>query len=878
MAKKISFLIFGLIAGSNFLHAQVKPADSLLKLLVAHTQEDTVRVNLLNDLANEIRRGKPASTDSLLKQSISLAGKLNYAKGKGYALAIQGSRFYSLLKYKEADSVFAISKQLLESVNDHKNEAYLLRSWASMKMDEGNYAAALDNFLAGLKMAQEAGDMKQVVEIERSIGYFYNILGEFEKAIPYQTAALKHAESINYKIGISGAYNAIGKTYKTQGNYPASLDRYSKGLRIDEELKDSNGIFIDYGNIGDVYERMGNYPEAFSHIKVYLDYLWGSHRAEDRVAWGEWVLGKAYTHSGDPAKGLQHAKYALEQATKVGWRLYLREITQLIAESAAKLKQWDTAYKYQVLSANYKDSLTGQEIARKTTMLQSKFELDKKQAEIALLTKDKQLQIEENRREKVFLLALLGGLASLIVFAVVLYRNNRQKQKANLLLQKQKEEIDSKASNVELLGEIGRKVTSSLSVETIIGTVYDNVNSLMDASVFGIGIYNDALKAIEFPATYENGQALPYYSNSINDENRFAVLCFKRREEFIIADLEKEYQDYMQHIPRPVAGKPPVSLIYLPLKVKDRILGVITVQSFQQNAFSDYHLYMLRTIAIYAAIALENAESYKKLNLTVDSLKQTQKLLIQSEKMASLGELTAGIAHEIQNPLNFVNNFSEVNKELLAEMNEEITKGNYEEVKAIAKDVTENEEKINHHGKRADAIVKGMLQHSRSSSSVKEPTDINALADEYLRLAYHGLRAKDKTFNATMKTDFDKTIGSINIVPQDIGRVILNLITNAFYVVTEKKNQNVKEYEPTVTVSTKKIADSVMISVRDNGNGIPQKILDKIFQPFFTTKPTGQGTGLGLSLSYDIIKAHNGELNVETKEGEGTEFIILLPI
>ncbi len=877
MAKKFSLLIFGLIAGFNFLHAQVKPADSLLNLLVAHTQEDTVRVNLLNDLANEIRRGKPASTDSLLKQSISLAGKLNYTKGKGYALAIQGSRFYTLLKYKEADSVFAISKQLLESVNDHKDEAYLLRSWANMKMDEGNYAASLDNFLAGLKMAQQAGDIKQTVEIERTIGYLYNVLGEFEKAIPYQTDALKHAESINYKIGISGAYNAIGKTYKTQGNYPASLDGYSKGLRIDEELKDSNGIFIDYGNIGDVYERMGNYPEAFSHIKVYLDYLWGSHRAEDRVAWGEWVLGKAYTHSGDPAKGLQHAKYSLEQATKVGWRLYMREITQLIAESAAKLKQWDTAYKYQVLSSNYKDSLTGQEIARKTTMLQANFELDKKQAEIALLTKDKQLQIEENRREKAFLLALLGGLASLIVFAVVLYRNNRQKQKANYLLQTQKEEIDRKASNVELLGEIGRKVTSSLSAETIIGTVYDNVNSLMDASVFGIGIYNDALKAIEFPATYENGQALPYYSNSINDENRFAVLCFIRKEEFIIGDLEKEYQDYMQHIPRPVAGKPPVSLIYLPLKVKDRILGVITVQSFQQNAFSDYHLYMLRTIAIYAAIALENAESYKKLNLTVDSLKQTQKLLIQSEKMASLGELTAGIAHEIQNPLNFVNNFSEVNKELLAEMNEEITKGNYEEVKAIAKDVTENEEKINHHGKRADAIVKGMLQHSRSSSSVKEPTDIHALADEYLRLAYHGLRAKDKTFNATMKTDFDKTIGSINIVPQDIGRVILNLITNAFYVVTEKKNQNVKEYEPTVTVSTKKIADKVMISVRDNGNGIPQKILDKIFQPFFTTKPTGQGTGLGLSLSYDIVKAHNGELSVETKEGEGSEFIINLP-
>ena len=276
-------------------------------------------------------------------------------------------------------------------------------------------------------------------------------------------------------------------------------------------------------------------------------------------------------------------------------------------------------------------------------------------------------------------------------------------------------------------------------------------------------------------------------------------------------------------------------------------------------------------------------------------LKATQSQLIQSEKMASLGELTAGIAHEIQNPLNFINNFSEVNTELIAEMKEEMEKGNMEEVKAIVNDIAANEQKINHHGKRADAIVKGMLQHSRSSSGIKEPTDINALADEYLRLAYHGLRAKDKSFNATLKTDYDASIKNLNIIPQDIGRAILNLITNAFYAVAEKKKQQVKArqedhrlndsagqaggrgYEPTVSVKTKKTGNRVEIKVKDNGNGIPQQVLDKIFQPFFTTKPTGQGTGLGLSLSYDIVKAHGGEFRVNTKEGEGAEFIIELP-
>ncbi len=272
----------------------------------------------------------------------------------------------------------------------------------------------------------------------------------------------------------------------------------------------------------------------------------------------------------------------------------------------------------------------------------------------------------------------------------------------------------------------------------------------------------------------------------------------------------------------------------------------------------------------------------EELEKALAELKSTQAQLIQSEKLASLGELTAGIAHEIQNPLNFVNNFAELSNELIAEMTEEMEKGNTDEVKAIAGDIKQNLERINHHGKRASNIVKGMLEHSRASSGVKEPTDLNALADEYFRLAYHGLRAKDKDFNAMMKTDFDEKLESLLVVPQDIGRVILNLITNAFYAVAEKKKllgADAKGYEPTVTVSTKKAKKNIMVRVKDNGNGIPASVLDKIFQPFFTTKPTGRGTGLGLSLAYDIVtNGHGGELKVETKEGEGTEFTIHLPV
>ncbi|HEY2727205.1 MAG TPA: ATP-binding protein, partial [Parafilimonas sp.] len=273
----------------------------------------------------------------------------------------------------------------------------------------------------------------------------------------------------------------------------------------------------------------------------------------------------------------------------------------------------------------------------------------------------------------------------------------------------------------------------------------------------------------------------------------------------------------------------------------------------------------------------------KTLNTTLHDLKSTQAQLIQSEKMASLGELTAGVAHEIQNPLNFINNFADINNELIDEILHEHDAGILKEIESLGNDIKTNNEKIIYHGKRADAIVKGMLQHSRTSSGQKEFTDINDLCDEYLRLSYHGLRAKDKLFNADFKTDFDNSIGKINIVSQDIGRVLLNLINNSFYAVTEKKKTADESYKPVVSIQTKKFNSpsgdgGVEIVVSDNGNGIPQNIIDKIFQPFFTTKPTGEGTGLGLSLSYDIItKEHNGTIKVQSKEGEGTKFIITLP-
>ncbi|SDB19724.1 His Kinase A (phospho-acceptor) domain-containing protein [Flavobacteriaceae bacterium MAR_2010_188] len=407
----------------------------------------------------------------------------------------------------------------------------------------------------------------------------------------------------------------------------------------------------------------------------------------------------------------------------------------------------------------------------------------------------------------------------------------------------------------------------------------------------GLMIINDNEEKVRFYLSTPEGRPLAalnldYQSNDITSNG---IKHWKKQQTYIAHWNKEEFLAFtktlieQQQIDNPTTylggeeAPESLTLQFVPFPQ-----GMLYVGSAEDLSSSELDL--VKNLANAFSVAYARYEDFNKLEIsklkieqTLKELKSTQNQLIQSEKMASLGELTAGIAHEIQNPLNFVNNFSELSNELIDEMNAEIEKGDIEEAKFIAKDIKANLEKINHHGKRADSIVKGMLQHSRSNSGTKEPTNINKLADEYLRLAYHGLRAKDKSFNVNLVTDFDESIGKVSVIPQDLGRVILNLITNAFYAVDKKKKSVIENHEPTVKISTKKLQNGIAITVKDNGSGMPAEVVDKIFQPFFTTKPTGEGTGLGLSLCYDIIKAHNGEINVETQEGQGTTFILNLP-
>ncbi len=621
-------------------------------------QRDTAKVRQLIGQAEMYRFTKPDSCLPVAQKALELAQSLKYRKGEGLAHLTFGEYHRVSGNFPESlEHLFAalrISREINDDAIEGKSLTYIGIAYIGLK----EFRTALNYLFQANEINKNRREINITAFGLTNIGVAYQQLGIFDSALIYQKMAWQVGKSMPIKAGIAFMLRETGITHELQHNYDSAFYYYRYALTI------SNDVL----NVGRIYSRMAMLNEQLHKPDSTLHYA--------RLA-------------------LYHGKLSLQKLTML-------EATSTLIRYFMGEKKLDSVIKYQEINMTLQDSLFGREQLRKLQLLaieEQKRVYDAEQA---------QQQIEQGEteyRNRIRIYILLGILTMLLLLGFILYRNNRRKQIANQLLEKQKNETEK----------------------------------------------------------------------------------------------------------------------------------------------------------------------------TLKELRDTQTQLIQSEKMASLGELTAGIAHEIQNPLNFVNNFSEVSGELIKEMVDEVDKGNTEVVKAIANDLVQNLEKINHHGQRASAIVKGMLQHSRSSSGVKVPTDINALCDEYLRLSYHGLRAKDKSFNATMKTDFDDSIGNINIIQQDIGRVVLNLLNNAFYVVDEKKKSGIEPYEPTVSVGTKTIGDKVEIKISDNGNGIPQKVLDKIFQPFFTTKPTGQGTGLGLSLSYDIIKAHGGEIKVKTGEGEGTTFIIQIP-
>jgi signal transduction histidine kinase len=481
----------------------------------------------------------------------------------------------------------------------------------------------------------------------------------------------------------------------------------------------------------------------------------------------------------------------------------------------------------------------------------------------------------------------LGLCLSFILWKGYLIRikQTRLIEKQNRELQTAFDMVNSQKNDVEQLSQIGRDITSSLSIENIIQTIYKNVNTLMDASVFTIGLFNQKEGILEFPSAIEKNRILSPFSVPVSDEKHLAAWCFNHQEEVIINDCGMYYGKFKGQLTTSTSMEPPKSVLYLPLWYKDKTIGVISAQSFNKEAYSDYHVNMLRNLAAYSAIALENADAYRQLATLLEELKSTQDKLVTQSKLAALGALTAGIAHEIKNPLNFINNFSALNAELVEELKQKMAEekqkmdsGKIADIEEIMTMITDNAAKVQEHSRRADSIVRSMLQHSRGGSGELQPADINALLEEALNLTYHGMRAQDAGFNIKIEKSFDESIGKMNVVPQELSRVLLNIINNGFYEAYRKKLTAGSGFSPVLSVHTGKQNDMVIITIRDNGDGVPEVVKPKLFTPFFTTKPVGQGTGLGLSIAYDIIvHQHHGQISFETEEGQYTEFTILLP-
>jgi len=649
-----------------------------------------------------------------------------------------------------------------------------------------------------------------------------------------QTIAL--SREINYSKGMVDGLKNRGAVINIQGNYNQALEVFEEAFQLTEKKSYPKGAAEVFQNKGMVYFNLGKYPEA-------LDNFYAALKIREEIADSMGIasstngIGSIYFMQGKYSQALEFYLDALTIAEKLKFNTGIEAFAANIGEVMIQLNRNEEALEY-LLKSEEVTALTG----NKETM-----------SFIQLLLGTAYLQ-QGNYKESTKSFKLCNQLAEEIKSQEYLGRSYLGLARVYLA-----------EGNTESALMYGQQLVN-LATQVKYNELLRDGNELLSKIHETRG--SDKLSLFHF-------KLFKQYADSINNQeterqaaNLAADYEYAKRELILKAEQDQKELEFQEKTNR----QRWIIFSIIAALFSTVILALVIYRSRQKEKSTNQLLHFKNEEILLQKHGLEEALS---------NLKSTQAQLIQSEKMASLGELTAGIAHEIQNPLNFVNNFSELNKELVLEASEELGKGDFEEAKAILKDIGENSEKINHHGKRADTIVKGMLAHSRTSTGEKIPTDINALADEYLRLSYHGLRAKDKSFNADYKTDFDPNLPKVNVVPQDIGRVLLNIINNAFQACGEKDLsgfKNLTGLAPIVTVSTKNLGNAIEISVKDNGPGIPSSIKDKIFQPFFTTKPTGQGTGLGLSLSYDIVKAHGGEISVHNPSGgAGTEFRILLP-
>lgn len=730
--------------------------------------------------------------------------------------------------YRYANKALKLSDKLLVSAKANHNMEFRKLCMEYKAISLANVArgikrhhkqAAIDTLFKAIELIKQTGNKIEEGRMYESIGLIYEFTGKEAASLEVHLKALEAYREAQDQNHIALQLTNVSIAQRGLGNYGDALGYLVESLNISKENNDSTGMVEALLAMGFTYLFVDKWEEA---LKVQNDALVILEKMNDTLE-----IARVYYDMGTTNMHAENYVLALHQHEKaLAIRLKSTDTYYISASYANVGEIYEILGNYAEAIKNYKAGLsiiknTGIQISEIYSYhnLGSAY-LKSGDSKEAMKQFQLALSLSQEVEDRTF-----ETLALLSIADIYLEWN----QPKNALVYLQKAEKAAPKSNITFLTRIYRNIAEA----------YFKIENYKNAYLNSL-LYNQ------------------YKDSAVIAENRVKISKLTNRLDY---ENQKKLQD----------------------ESHEKMMQVKQKEIARQKVVRNFSLFGALVILVLAIIYFIRFAEKKKLNTalnkTLSNLKATQSQLIQAEKMASLGELTAGIAHEIQNPLNFVNNFSEVSEELAIELKEELTKGDIEEALALSDDVIGNLNKINHHGKRASFIVNGMLEHSRTSTGEKTNTDINELSAEYLRLAYHGLRAKDKSFNASFKLDLDYKLSKIKVVPQDIGRVVLNLITNAFYAVHQKSKQNIEGYTPEVILSTKWSYNHVKIYVKDNGNGIPDSIKDKIFQPFFTTKPTGEGTGLGLSLSYDIItKGHGGNLIVETIENEGSRFIIQLPL
>ena len=681
-----------------------------------------------------------------------------------------------------------------------------------------NITTSLVALQGALQLWEEIGDTQEIAWVYYSIALAYSFKGDAIESIDYFNKSLSLYEASKNDFFIANTLYNISLEKRNLGLYGDALEYSLKSLKIAEKIKDTFSITNALMGNGFNYMLAKKFPEARMEQKKALK-LFEKNKDLSGIARAYSDLGTIDKFDNKLKESLKNHKIALEMRKKLGNANEISISYNYVAELNRRLGNFEDALAAQKAGIPYSLKFGDIRFVFDAYMGTGDIYSDIKDYKNALFYYDlaKEVAIKNNSK---------NYYARALVQLAIAYKN---------------------------LGNINKAISTLIFANKIVlPTEYITRKSIY------FQMTQTYVQNKDFKKAYENQVKFQQMTDSINATEKAEKIASLTQT--LIYENKRALQKASQ----------------------DKEIAVQQSQISEQKFVRNLSIAGLIIGIGLALLLFVRLKEKRKLNIALEKslvdLKTTQTQLVQSEKMASLGELTAGIAHEIQNPLNFVNNFSEVSAELLEEMQVEINKGNFSEAKDLVNDVVENLHKIKYHGKRADGIVKGMLQHSRKNTGVKELTDLNTLCDEYLRLSYHGLRAQDKTFNATLETNFDETIADISIIPQDFGRVILNLLTNAFYAVNQKKHQQIDHYKPTVSISTKKENHKIVIKIKDNGSGMPQEIIDKIFQPFFTTKPNGKGTGLGLSMSYEIITTgHLGELKVESIENQGTTFSIILP-